>query len=156
MSRGPRTGELLGVQRVDAAVPANVANVAHARAAGRPVDVGAAAHGVALCVRSALRGADALEDRALVLTGFGAAVGAARRAQMTAGTRLTGPDLLSVVLAACAAGLVRLELGDATEAGADGRADGGGVDPAVRDFIVALIGVSNAAEAGLVPRGVEQ
>ena len=59
-------------------------------------------------------------------------------------------------LAACAAGLVCLELGDGAEAGSDRRADGGGMSPSVRDFIVALVGVGDATEARLIPRGVEQ
>ena len=112
-------------------------------------DVGTAPHGVAIAVRVALSGADALGDRADIRAGFGAAVGPPRRAQMSQLTRLAGPDLLSVVLTAFAAGLVCLELGDAAHRRAHRRADGRGVIPSVRGLVVALVGVSNAAEARL-------
>ena len=59
-----------------------------------------------------------------------------------------GPHLLAVVLAAGAAGLVSLQLGDSAETRAGGAADRGGVVPAVSDLVGALRGVL-AAEAAV-------
>jgi hypothetical protein len=49
-----------------------------------------------------------------------------------------------------------LELGDGAKAATDSRTDGDGMDPAVGDLVVALVGVGDTTEARVISGGIQQ
>lgn len=125
--------------------------VSHRRGVGavRAEDVTAASHSVTLEVRMALQRADAVRRRANVWARILRQVRATCCGKVASVARVPRPDLLSIVHAACATSLVRLQLGCCAKTGAHRSANRDGVDPAVRSLVVAsVVGAATEARVG--------